>query len=135
MIQRTKIFLFVVFLASCTRNVETTTNNINKIFDSKDFTFEFYRFNGGNQSLSFRNDYLVYKSDKPTYRREISYDEVLLINAYIQKIFNAHSTTLDPEKTSFYVLKNTAYKLIIVPDLEDFYFDALLKTLKLYDLK
>lgn len=129
--KRTKIFLFIIFIAGCARNVETTSENINRIFASKDFTFEFNRSTGDTESLSFRNDYLVYKSNEPTYRREISYDEVLLINEYIRKIFIAHSTKLDPETSSYYVLKNTAYRVVIVPQLEDLYFDALLKTLKL----
>ncbi|PKV49006.1 hypothetical protein ATE84_1022 [Aquimarina sp. MAR_2010_214] len=126
-----KIFLVLVLVASCARNIEPTADNINKIFTSKDFTFEFVRQTGHEESLSFRNDYLVYKSDKPTYRREISYDEVLLINDFIQKIVNLHSKSLDPETSSHYTIKNTAYKVVIVPDLEDYYFDALLKTLEL----
>ncbi|WP_159090953.1 hypothetical protein [Aquimarina aquimarini] len=135
MMQRAKIFFIVVFVVSCAREVEPTAKNINTIFDSKDFTFEFNRSNGDKESLSFRNDYLVYKSDKPTYRREIHYDEVLLINNFIQKTVNLHSDTLDPTTSSHYIIKNTAYKVIIVPDQEDFYFDALMKTLKLDQVK
>ena len=126
-----KIFLVVIGVVGCARNVEPTPENINKIFSSKDFTFEFHKANGKKQSISFRNDYLVYKSDKPTLRREISYDEVVLINDFIQEIVNLHSENLDPESNSFYIIKNTAYKTKIVPDQEDFYFEALIKTLKL----
>ena len=118
-------------MVSCARKVEPTPENINKIFASKDFTFEFVPINGDKKSLSFRNDYLVYKSDKPTHRREISYDEVVLINNFIQDIVNLHSEQLDIKTTSYYIIKNTAYKVVIIPDQEDFYFDALLKTLKL----
>ncbi len=121
----------VIFLMSCARTVEPTPENINKIFASRDFTFEFNKKDGTCESLSFRNDYLVYKSDKPTLRREISYDEVLLINDFIQKIVNLHSETLDSETNSHYIIKNTAYKAVIVPRQQDFYFQALTKTLKL----
>ena len=122
-------------LFGCARSVEPTVENINKIFESKDFTFEFHQPDGTCRSLSFRNDYVVYKSDLPTYRRGIEYEEVVLINDYIQKIVNLHSVALDQETHPHYVIKNTAYKVIIVPDQEDFYFDALLKTLKLDSAK
>lgn len=129
--KKIKLICIMILMVSCARKVELTPENINKIFASKDFTFEFVPVNGDKKSLSFRNDYLVYKSDKPTYRREISYDEVLLINNFIQDIVNLHSEQLDIKTTSYYIIKNTAYKVVIIPDQEDFYFDALLKTLKL----
>ena len=125
----------IIFFLSCARTVEPTVENINKIFDSKDFTFEFHK--AGDQairSFSFIDDILVYKSNKPTYRREITYAEVLLINDYIQNILNLHTSEMDPETSSYYIIKNTAYKVKIVPKQEEFYFDALLKTLKLDDI-
>ncbi len=121
----------MMLIVSCARTVEPTAENINKIFASKDFTLEFNRSNRSKESISFRSDYLVYKSDKPTYRREISYDEVVLINDFIQNIVHLHSEMLDPKKASYYVIKNTAYKVHIVPNQQDIYFDALLKTLHL----
>jgi len=129
--KKIKLICIMILMVSCARKVEPTPENINKIFASKDFTFEFVPINGDKKSLSFRNDYLVYKSDKPTHRREISYDEVVLINNFIQDIVNLHSEQLDIKTTSYYIIKNTAYKVVIIPDQEDFYFDALLKTLKL----
>ncbi len=121
----------VVLIASCARTLDPTPENINKIFASKDFTFEFHKKDDTCESLSFRNDYLVYKSDKPTVRREITYDEVLLINDFIQNIVNKHDSELDPETNSRYIIKNTAYKVLVMPRQEDFYFEALIKTLKL----
>ncbi len=129
--QRVIAVLCLVLVYSCARHVEPTVENINKIFASKDFTFEFNKADGTQRSLSFRQDYLVYKSDQPTLRREVSFDEVLLINDFIQKIVNKHSSSLTPDTNSHYVIKNTAYKVVIVPEQEDFYFDALVKTLKL----
>jgi len=128
-----RILIVVICLSSigCARRVEPTIENINKIFASKDFTFEFHQMNESKKSISFRNDYLVYKSDEPTVRREISYDEVLLINDFIQKIVQVHQDGLDEESISHYVIKNTAYKVIIIPKQEDYYFEALLRTLKL----
>ena len=131
--KKTVILLMLLFAVGCARRLEPTVENINKIFASKDFTLEFHTVNEKYASLSFRNDYLVYKTDSsPIYRREITYDEVLLINDFIQNILNLHSEKLNPEKTSYYVIKNTAYKVMIVPDQEDFYFEALIKTLQLH---
>ncbi|OED36982.1 hypothetical protein AB832_05350 [Flavobacteriaceae bacterium (ex Bugula neritina AB1)] len=128
-----RIFLiFLVFISlSCAREVEPNATTINKIFASKDFTFEFHNGKGNKESLSFRQDYLVYKSNKPTVRREVTYDEVLLINDFIQKIVDLHSQSLNKETNPHYIIKNTAYKSIIIPEQEDFYFEALIKTLKL----
>lgn len=131
---RFSLFLFIVLsFFSCARPVEPTPDNINKIFKSKDFTFEFHQLDGSCSSISFRNDYLVYKSDQPTIRRSISYDEVLLINDYIQKIVNLHNPLKNTETSSYYVIKNTAYKTTILPDQENYYFEALLKTLQLIE--
>lgn len=121
----------VMSFFSCARKVEPTPGNINKIFESKDFTFEFHQADGNCFSISFRNDYLVYKSDQPTIRRDITYDEVLLINDFIQNIVNLHDPQKNTESSSYYVIKNTAYKTTIIPDQEDYYFEALLKTLKI----
>ncbi|AXT51859.1 hypothetical protein D1818_13770 [Aquimarina sp. BL5] len=125
------VVLILIFITSCARNVEPTVENINKIFASQDFTFEFHPIGATKKSISFRDDYLVYKSDDPTLRREITYDEVLLINDFIQKIVNVHQDDKDTESSSFYVVKNTAYKTTIIPKQEGYYFEALLRTLKL----
>lgn len=117
-------------IISCAKSVEPTPNNINKIFASQDFTFEFHQSGESKKSISFRNDYLVYKSDEPTFRREITYDEVLLINEFIQKIVNLHQNDVK-EASSYYIVKNTAYTTTIFPKQQDLYFEALLKTLKL----
>ncbi|GAA4110393.1 hypothetical protein GCM10022393_07420 [Aquimarina addita] len=122
----------VITVIACARTVDPTIENINKIFTSKDFTFEFHKKEAPSASLSFRDDYLVFKSDQPTIRRVITYDEVVLINNFIQNIVNLHSETLDKKSSSYYVIKNTAYKTVVIPDQEDFYFEALLKTLDLY---
>ncbi|SEK73975.1 hypothetical protein SAMN04487910_0991 [Aquimarina amphilecti] len=127
--------MIICYLISigCARNVEPSVENVNKIFASQDFTFEFNEFGSIKKSISFRDDYLVYKSDQPTLRREITYDEVLLINDFIQEIVDSHQKGLDIESSSYYVLKNTAYKTVIISEQEDFYFEALLKTLKLIE--
>ncbi|MDH7447289.1 hypothetical protein [Aquimarina sp. 2201CG14-23] len=129
--QRVLMLLVVMGIVGCARSVEPTVENINTIFASQDFTFEFHKVHEAKKSISFRNDYLVYKSDQPTLRREITYDEVLLINDFIQNIVNLHDPDLNQESSSYYIIKNTAYKAVIIPKQEDFYFEALIKTLQL----
>ncbi|MFD2563661.1 hypothetical protein [Aquimarina rubra] len=131
--KRILIFLVCISVAGCARTVEPTTENINKIFASQDFTFEFHQLGETTKSISFREDYLVYKSDQPTIRRVITYDEVLLINNFIHKIVYLDQKDHDITSSSYYVIKNTAYKTTIVPEQEDFYFEVLLKTLKLIE--
>ncbi len=133
MAQKFILLTMIFLLIGCAQVLPPTPENVNKIFASQDFTFEFHPNNGVSESLSFRNDYLVYKSDQPTIRREITYDEVLLINDFIQTIINVHSDKQEAEFSSYYVVKNTAYKVTIVPEQEDYYFEALIKTLKLTD--
>lgn len=123
------IGFLLLLLLSC--SLPPTVENVNKIFESQDFTLAFIKQNVAEQSLSFANGVMVYKSDQPTYRREVTYDEVVLINDFIQNIVNLHSSKLDPETSSHYVIKNTAYKIVVIPDQEDFHFEALIKTLKL----
>jgi len=122
------ISVFMIF--GCARTVEPTFENINKIFSSRDFTFEFHEKGKSCRSMSFRNDYVVFQGQHPTIRREISFDEVLLINDFIKKIVRLHNSELDQQNSSYYVIKNTAYETIITPKLEDFYYRALLNTLK-----
>jgi len=123
--------LFLILLISCARAVEPTVENINKIFASQDFSFEFHELGKAKKSISFREDYLVYKSDASTIRREITYDEVVLINNFIRKIVHVHQKNRDATASSHYIIKNTAYTTTIVPLQEDYYFEILLKTLQL----
>ena len=125
------LFLAIIFISSCARTVEPTIENINTIFSSKDFTFEFIELGKSKKSISFRVDYLVYKSDQPTIRRNIEYDEVVLINDFIQNIVNNHQVGINKESTSHYVVKNTAYETVIIPKENSSDFNALLKKLKL----
>ena len=126
------MLLGLILITSCARSVEPTVENINKIFSSQDFTFESHKLGESKKSISFRANYLVYKSDEPTIRREIEYDEVLLINDFIQKIVNHHQVGADQENSSYYEVKNTAYKTIIIPK-GDHDFNVLLKTLQLIE--
>ncbi|RZS99164.1 hypothetical protein [Aquimarina brevivitae] len=94
----------LLLIGSCAKQVEPTSQNINKIFASKDFTFAFVPLHGEKKSLSFRVDYLVYQSDGPTIRREISYNEVLLINNFIQELVRVHNASLSTENHSYYMI-------------------------------
>ena len=123
--------LFLILLFGCAREVKPTVENINKIFESKDFTFKFYDEEGSCKSLSFRHDYLVYKSDAPTVRRTITYDEVLRINNFIQQIVNQHDNSLKSKRTDYYIIENTAYVAAIFPKNQEQSFSSLLTELGL----
>lgn len=123
--------LFLIFLLGCAREIAPTVENINKIFESKDFTFKYYDKEGNCESLSFRHDYLVYKSDAPTVRRTITYDEVLRINNFIQQIVNQHDNSLKSKRTGYYIIENTAYVAAIFPKKKEQSFSSLITELGL----
>ena len=125
------LFVALILICSCAQTVDPTIENINEIFSSKDFTFEYNELGKSKKSISFRVDYLVYQSDEPTVRREIKYKEVILINDFIQNIVNLHQTGAEKESSSHYVVKNTAYETVIIPKDNSKDFSMLLKELKL----
>jgi len=125
------LFVALTLIYSCAQTVDPTIENINEIFSSKDFTFEYNELGKSKKSISFRVDYLVYQSDEPTVRREIKYKEVILINDFIQNIVNLHQTGAEKESSSHYVVKNTAYETVIIPKGNSKDFSMLLKELKL----
>ena len=129
--RHTVFVLLALCVITCAKQVPPTVRNVNKIFESQDFTFEYHDRNGTCQSLSFRHDYVVYKSEKPTVRRTISYNEVREINGFIQKIVNDHQETLNPDKTSYYIIQNTAYTTVITPKTAQNNFESLLRSLNL----
>lgn len=132
---RTSIFVFLaVVICGCAIELPPTTDNINKIFESKDFTFAFINSEGNEKSLSFVNDYLVYKSEAPTYRREVTYQEVVLINRFIQELLDDHQNDITSDKSAYYKVYSTAYKIRMYPkQLGEERFMELLSFLKLVD--
>ena len=88
------ILLLSLFLVlSCQQTADVTTENINSIFATKDFSISFRMSDNKEASMSFREDYMTYKSDQGTQRVELSYDDVLKVNAFIAEQYPLHDAT------------------------------------------
>ncbi|MGJ8683090.1 MAG: hypothetical protein ACSHWW_00605 [Nonlabens sp.] len=88
------ILLISLFIAiSCQQTADVTTENINSIFATKDFSISYRMGDDKESSMSFREDYMTYKSDQGTQRVELSYNDVLKINAFIAEQFPLHDAT------------------------------------------
>jgi sugar-specific transcriptional regulator TrmB len=105
------LLLSIVTIASCTQSLEPTTENINSIFQSNDFTIEFILESDRRESMSFIEDYIVYKAAEGVRRRTITYDEALLINDFIQNQFQLHKDS--NSETPAIVILNTAKKVTL----------------------
>lgn len=103
-------YILVGFLVcfACAKEVPPTKENINKIFKSKDFTITFVFGESQKESMSFKDDVLVYKHDGETKRIEISYDQAKQINDLVQSVWlqNARIATQYPH----ILISNDAYK-------------------------
>ena len=90
--------LTLFLLASCKNQQEPTIENINAIFQTKDFNIEFRMDEDHTYRLGFREDYVSFFSNAKTQRNVISYDEAVATNSLIQKLFNQRTQDEnDPE--------------------------------------
>lgn len=91
-----KLFLLLSFviISSCQQTAEVITENINSIFSTRDFSISFRMSDTKEESMSFREDYMTYKSDQGTQRVELSYDDVLKINGFIAAQYKLHDASL-----------------------------------------
>lgn len=83
------LLLFVII--SCQQTADVTKENINAIFATQDFSISFRMSEEKESSMSFREDYMTYKSDQGTQRVELSYDDVVKINTFITEQFPLHN--------------------------------------------
>jgi hypothetical protein len=113
--KNTLLLFSISIITSCTQRLEPTTEHINSIFQSKDFTIEFIIGTDATESMSFIEDLIVYKSTAGVMRKSISYDEALLINNFIQSQFRLHKGSRS--KTPAIIILNTAKKVTLkIPD-------------------
>ncbi|MEN8897530.1 MAG: hypothetical protein ABF247_13685 [Nonlabens sp.] len=120
------LLLSLIILVSCAQEVDPTVNNMNDIFDSKDFTIEFVLDDSRTESMSFIEDIIVYKTAKETKRSTITFDEALLINDFIQSQFKLHDAS-NSEIPSIIIL-NTAKKVTLkIPKYEAAYSNLITK--------
>ena len=120
------LLLSIILLASCTQEVEPTIENMNSIFESKDFTIEYHLTDSKTESMSFIEDILVFKANDSVVRKTISFDEALLINQLIQNKFKLHDS--NNEETPSIVILNTAKKVTLkIPNYEVDYLNLINK--------
>jgi hypothetical protein len=123
-----KIILLIslIILASCAQEVDPTVDNMNDIFNSKDFTIEYVLDDSRTESMSFIEDIIVYKTAKGTKRRTITFDEALLINDFIQSQFKLHEAS--NSNIPSIIILNTAKKVTLkTPNYEANYLDLINK--------
>lgn len=114
-----KVIIHLGFLSfiSCQQTADVNTENINSIFQSKDFTIEYILNDDTTASMSFIEDYIVYKKAEEVVRRTITYDEALLINDFIQNQFRFHNDS--NSETPAIIILNTAKKVTLkIPNYE-----------------
>lgn len=120
------LLLSLIILVSCAQEVDPTVDNMNNIFDSKDFTIEFILDDSRTESMSFIEDIIVYKTVKGTKRRTITFDEALLINDFIQSQFKLHDES--NSETPSIIILNTAKKVTLkIPKYEAAYSNLITK--------
>ncbi|WP_405378168.1 hypothetical protein [Nonlabens sp. Asnod3-A02] len=120
------LLLSIILLASCTQEVEPTIENMNSIFESKDFTIEYHLTDARVESMSFIEDILVYKANDSVVRKTISFDEALLINQLIQEKFKQHDS--NNNETPSIIVLNTAKKVTLkIPNYEVDYLNLINK--------
>ena len=118
--------LSIVTMGSCTQRLEPSIENINSIFQSKDFTIEFILESDRKESMSFREDYIVYKKAEGVQRRTITYDEALLLNNFIQSQFQLHKNSRS--ETPAIIIFNTAKKVTLkIPNYKGDYLNLINK--------
>ena len=109
------LLLSLFIIVSCQQTADVTTENINSIFATKDFSISFRMSDNKESSMSFREDYMTYKSDQGTQRVEISYDDVLKINAFIASQYPLHEEGREEETPSITIYTDTKKVTLKVP--------------------
>jgi hypothetical protein len=94
-----KVLCFFVFITaiSCQREMEPTIANINSIYDTQDFQIKFEMNGGEVYRMGFLNNDMAFFSPAQTLRRELSYDDVRLINTFVEARFRESVIKLKSE--------------------------------------
>lgn len=126
-----KLLLFCCFglLVSCQQSMDVTTENINTVFETKDFSINFIPVNGSDITMSFREDYMTFKKGGEVKRVNVNYEDIARINAFVQEQFNKHDATRG-ERPSVIIYDDTRKIKMRVPKYGND-LDKLVKTLPL----
>jgi hypothetical protein len=115
------LLLSISILTSCTQQLEPTTENINSIVQSNDFTIEFINDTDATECMSFIEDLIFYKSAVGVVKKTITYDEALLNKDFIQSQFQFQFQfqfhKVSQSETPAIIILNTLKKVTLkIPD-------------------
>ncbi|MGB3591120.1 MAG: hypothetical protein WBA16_05475 [Nonlabens sp.] len=124
-----KCFLLValLLLASCQQELPASTDNLQKIFDTRDFTVTFI-VGEKEHFMGFRQDYMTYKHNGNTIRETISYEQALAVNNFIQQQLVQYDNKAVPNAT---IVESPQYKVVIKTAGDNDNFQQLLTKLEL----
>jgi hypothetical protein len=106
-------------------------DNINSIFKTQDFGIRFTLESGDEYWMGFLNNDISYFSPQETIRRELSYDDVRLINTFVGERFRESKTKTEKSLNSTIEIYNDTRKVFFNTPHFTAEFEQLLSQLKL----
>jgi hypothetical protein len=91
------LLLLLTAIVSCQQELEPSVNNINSVFETQDFGIRFTLESGDEYRMGFLNNDISYFSPQETIRRELSYDDVRLINTFVADRFRESESETETE--------------------------------------
>jgi len=127
------LLLSLILAASCQQELAPSVEHINSIFATQDFQIKFTVENGEEYRMGFLNNDIAYFSPQETVRRELSYDDVRLINTFVGDRFRESDTQTETEKSlnSTIEIYNDSKKVVFKTQNYREEFEELLLKLKL----
>ncbi|AZQ43078.1 hypothetical protein [Nonlabens ponticola] len=124
-----KILPLLVFLLllSCQKELAATSENINAVFDTQDFSIRYVILENEEHRMSFMNNVMAYFGPEETIRKELSYDEAILINTFVQDRFQNRNQTA--AKTDQLIIYNDTKKVVFETAAFEKEFETLLQQL------
>lgn len=86
------LILPLFLIVSCQKDLEPSMDNINSVFETQDFGIRFTLESGDEYRMGFLNNDISYFSPQETIRRELSYDNVRLVNTFVELRFRESKT-------------------------------------------
>ena len=124
------LILLLILTTSCQQQLEPSVENINSIFATQDFQIRFTLESGDEYRMGFLNNEMAYFSPEETVRRELSYEDVRLINTFVGERFRESELELESENNKIEIYNDTEKVIFKTPDFTA-EFEELLSKLKL----
>jgi hypothetical protein len=121
------LLLLLTAIVSCQQEVEPSVDNINSVFKTQDFGIRFTMESGVEYRMGFLNNDISYFSPQETIRRELSYDDVRLINTFVGERFRESELELESKNSSIEIYNDTKKVIFNTPDFTAEFEELLLK--------